>query len=73
MISLSKFDSLTSYGDLSPSKIVKYIHSELPITLYDTPGFYNDEQIKIKFKGSIINELIGKRKILKLVKKEKKF
>ena len=26
----------------------------------------NDEQIKIKFKGSIINELIGKRKILKL-------
>ena len=38
MSSDSEEDSLTS-------KIVKYIHSKLPITLYDTPGLINDEQI----------------------------
>ena len=37
--------SLESEEDSLTSKIVKYIHSELPITLYDTPGFNNDKQI----------------------------
>ena len=41
----NKCMSLYSVEDSLTSKIVKYIHSELPITLYDTPGFNNDEQI----------------------------
>jgi len=41
----NKCMSLYSEEDSLTSKIVKYIHSELPITIYDTPGFNNDKQI----------------------------
>ena len=41
----NKCMSFRSEKDSLTSKIVKYIHSELPITVYDTPGFNKDEEI----------------------------